>query len=177
MINLTENNRKFLTEHIIQAFGLYEVSIALEKIYWHIINDIYDAEDACSVIVETLGLEQITAEKISNLMTASVSKKSSGDSASEMQTEEASSDSSIETSPVEPLRTMEGDIQKIHGYGAYRAENASPEDEPVHVSTQDDSLSKTKPVAERPTYTPEPEVTEPVEEIPAKVSGFTPREE
>lgn len=83
-------------------------------------------------------------------------------------------------SAVEPLRTMETDARKIHGYGAYRTANPTETDadeEVIQMSSQDNTLSPTKPVAERPTYTPPKEVVEEVEKKPEPVSGFTPRED
>lgn len=46
---------------------------------------------------------------------------------------------------VTPMRTMERDVQRIHGYGAYRKQNPSakaPESDATHRSNQDDLLRK-----------------------------------
>lgn len=58
---------------------------------------------------------------------------------------------------VEPIRTMADDIEKVHGYGAYRGVTEAEETEEVHQSTQD-TIIPNKPLAEAPTYdTPEAE--------------------
>jgi hypothetical protein len=44
------------------------------------------------------------------------------------------------TENVKQIRTMGGDINRIHGYGAYREEN--PDDEATVISSQEDILSK-----------------------------------
>lgn len=65
---------------------------------------------------------------------------------------------SDDITPVTPLRTMQGDIDRIHGYGAYRTQNplsASPDnDEPIiQARPQEDLLNRNpKPVADMPKY-------------------------
>ena len=69
---------------------------------------------------------------------------------------------------VQPLRTMEGDMERIHGYGAYRKmyplaedgqvvasepEHTQPTVEPIHTSTQDAVLEEKPALAEMPSYT------------------------
>lgn len=67
-------------------------------------------------------------------------------------TEGASEETAMET--IAPMRTMEGDIQKIHGYGAYRTQfprTAGETGERVVQSTQADTLTRRAPtLAETP---------------------------
>jgi hypothetical protein len=44
----------------------------------------------------------------------------------------------IDTENVEPIRTMEEDMHRVHGYGAYR--EAQDKEDAVHQSSQDDVL-------------------------------------
>jgi hypothetical protein len=54
---------------------------------------------------------------------------------------------------IDPMRTMEADVDRIHGYGAYRElyPDAGDGEEPIHRTSQDDVLSR-KPLAEAPKY-------------------------
>lgn len=61
---------------------------------------------------------------------------------------------------VAPLRTLEGDMKKVHGYGALpenqnqaasSSEQTESDTEPVHSSNQDEAL-KRPPLAETPKY-------------------------
>ena len=56
-----------------------------------------------------------------------------------------------ELETVSPLRTMSGDIQKVHGYGALAQQHNDAEDEPVHSSSQTETLT------DLPSYTEEKE--------------------
>lgn len=61
-----------------------------------------------------------------------------------------------EVENIKPLRTMQDDINRIHGYGAYRDQNPLSTEEGsesvVVASNQESLLQKTKPVAEMPKY-------------------------
>lgn len=46
------------------------------------------------------------------------------------------------TPGVEPIRTMEQDMNRVHGYGAYREQQEQEEGEEKIVSSQDDLLKK-----------------------------------
>lgn len=51
---------------------------------------------------------------------------------------------------VQPMRTMAGDMNRVHGYGAYRQINPDSESEPVaHAQSQDDLLKRV-PLSETP---------------------------
>lgn len=60
---------------------------------------------------------------------------------------------------VTPIRTMETDAKRVHGYGAYRDTNPLPrssdkesKEEQTYISTQEDVLIH-RPITETPTYT------------------------
>lgn len=66
---------------------------------------------------------------------------------------------------VTPIRTMETDAKRVHGYGAYRDKNPLPEtketesqEEPTHTSTQEDALAH-RPITETPTYTADKDIS------------------
>jgi hypothetical protein len=60
--------------------------------------------------------------------------------------------------PVQPMRTMEGDMSRIHGYGAYRAQfpdepkEAEHTQEVIRSASQEDLLKEKPKLAEMPTY-------------------------
>lgn len=60
--------------------------------------------------------------------------------------------------PVQAMRTMEGDMSRIHGYGAYRAEfpeepqEAEHAEEVIRGASQDDILQEKPKLAAMPTY-------------------------
>lgn len=60
--------------------------------------------------------------------------------------------------PVQGMRTMEGDMGRVHGYGAYRAEfpdekkGAEHKEEVIRSASQDDLLTEKPPLADMPTY-------------------------
>lgn len=66
-----------------------------------------------------------------------------------------------EISQVQPMRTMEGDINRIHGYGAYRAQfpdqgqEATHTEEVIRKATQEDILKEKPKLTEKPNYTEE----------------------
>lgn len=65
---------------------------------------------------------------------------------------ESGTDNDKEIHDVTPMRTMKGDMQRIHGYGAYRDQhptNNTEENEPVIKSAQDTVLQK-QPLVETP---------------------------
>lgn len=48
--------------------------------------------------------------------------------------------------PMAPMRTMKGDVQKIHGYGAYREQHpAGPANDTVVRSSQEETLTRRQP--------------------------------
>ena len=75
-----------------------------------------------------------------------------GDAVTPPATSDTSEETTMET--IVPMRTMEGDIQKIHGYGAYRTQfprAAAETGERVVQSTQEDTLTRRTPtLAETP---------------------------
>lgn len=54
---------------------------------------------------------------------------------------------------IQPLHTMETDVDKVHGYGTFRElyPDVASDSEPIHHSSQDDTLGKPK-LAEMPKY-------------------------
>ena len=66
-----------------------------------------------------------------------------------------SSPTSATSEPLEKMRTMPEDMQRIHGYGAYRGiteEEKPPENEPVYQSNQDSVLNKHTQLADTPDF-------------------------
>lgn len=59
-------------------------------------------------------------------------------------------------SQVQPLRTMEGDINQIHGYGAFQKAQEQ-ESDVVQGLPQDSVLSNRPKLSDTPTYTPPPQ--------------------
>ncbi len=64
---------------------------------------------------------------------------------------------------IQPVRTMNTDMNRVHGYGAYREQNPLPEEEPVVQSEQASVLSDTPPTS-IPVPT-QPETTQATETI------------
>ena len=77
---------------------------------------------------------------------------------------------------VQPLRTMRGDMNRVHGYGAFTAQETNDDEPVVQASTQDELVSSTAepapaPKPSQPVSTPEPApapllTTKPVEPKP-----------
>jgi len=67
-------------------------------------------------------------------------------------------DASSATTSVQAMRTMEGDMNRVHGYGAYRAEfpqekeEAQHKEEVVRSATQTDLLTEKEPLTDMPSY-------------------------
>jgi hypothetical protein len=64
----------------------------------------------------------------------------------------------VKTSTVQPMRTMEADMNRIHGYGAYRAafpdegQEMEHKEETIRSATQDDILTKKPILTDMPSY-------------------------
>jgi len=110
--------------------------------------------------LKSIGLDtsaiQILNETKSNLNTANISDSVTAQKSSMVETESAVQATPL--APVKPIRTMADDIEKVHGYGTYRAEDVDNQsdatDEPVHRSTQDTVLPPKPVSAPTLTYTP-----------------------
>jgi len=67
---------------------------------------------------------------------------------------EVPSSAAVDTETIPPLRTMEVDVDRVHGYGAYRElypHEASSDSEPVYTTSQEDALARKK-LASLPSY-------------------------
>lgn len=97
---------------------------------------------------------KITADLIEFLKPLSEQPERSGDQTQSKQEPESKS-------VIDPMRTMQEDVDRIHGYGAYRElyPDAPSDEEPVHRTSQEAVLGRTQ-VAETPRYEIEIETKE-----------------
>ena len=157
MQELTKPDKDFLKKKILTAFDLNDFQVAIEKTYWHVLNEIYNQQDAVSVLAEILKIDLELAEKISKIMVDSTASKHSVVEANIIkQHKEAPSINNLEKTAVASMRTMAKDMQKVHGYGALAHEDTDEDtsSEPVYKTEQAAVLERPK-MADTPTYTPD----------------------
>lgn len=130
-----------VVEEIIKTYNLPP----LEGVSWERIIENYDLgffneNTIRDILINSAGCTEIIATKIISDLNILISKSEA------IQTASGSNQS------VPPLRTMAGDVDKVHGYGAYRQLYPDAEaSEPVHSSSQDISLGKNR-LAPMPEY-------------------------
>lgn len=158
-----------LAKHIKKVREKY--SIPESPIFVHLIGDtilgFHILEELPHLLSEQMNIDESRASSIasefveilSSTFTNSTQNKGVENSLSSARIENA------EDPTVQPLRTMEGDMDKIHGYGAYRkmypdapqsqsadVQTPSTQEAVVHATSQDDTLAERPPLAPIPTY-------------------------
>jgi hypothetical protein len=103
------------------------------------------AEDAEKFIAPVLSAQEQDAQnKKTDLqrLAEQFAQKGARASSSEKAPTETSHVVTQEIEKIQPLRTMEGDINRIHGYGAYNEMLERGTEADVHTSDQDDMLKR-----------------------------------
>lgn len=124
-----------------------------------IVSDL--SEFLSPVIARETSEKNIKREELYDLQQSLAAKQGQDPNQTTPTTKAGTNVAPVEKTEVQPMRTMEGDINRIHGYGAYRAQfpgqpqEATHTEEVIRKATQEDLLKEKPKLAEKPSYTEE----------------------